>query len=223
MSETKRAYKRWAIGERHNYLTFIGPDVRITHKAPATFGVFQCDCGEKIVCERGDVRGGFRESCGCMTVNLRNSVHGNTTREYRPKTYIAWQNMNLHAQKRHIKVCPEWSDFLVFLDDVGEPPADDYVLTIVDAKGIFERGNTEWVRDASPHWTQGKRSDNTSGVKGLSILRRANKPNRWVASVMANGVLHRKTFPFTPEGKEAAIEWLASVRRSVHGKFANDG
>lgn len=61
------------------------------------------------------------------------------------------------------------------------------------------------------------RSDSTTGVKGLSINKKANKKFR--ARIEKWGVQYQKSFYTEKE----AIAWLNSIRDELHGEFANRG
>lgn len=61
-----------------------------------------------------------------------------------------------------------------------------------------------------------KRTDNTSGIKGV----RYDAPNNsWRAEVRMNGKNHSKRFKNCDE----AVEWVEKVRNELHGEFACHG
>lgn len=216
-------YKKWLVGEKHNSLTYLGPAVHISERA-THYGIFLCDCGRKTAIEKSSVRTGNTKHCGAHARPPGNVVHGHTTREYEPPTYVIWKNLKQHAADRGISVCKRWEDsYEHFLEDMGEVP-DGHTFTIVDASRPLEPGNAVYTATAAnAHWTQGLRSDNSTGVKGLFLHKKNGVPFRWKTQIMAEGVYYRATFPYSEEGKRDAIKWLHETRKEVHGKFANDG
>ena len=68
------------------------------------------------------------------------------------------------------------------------------------------------------HCNSKRRTDNSSGIKGLSWNSRVK---RWEAYVTIDGT--RTTKKFQKFEKDLAISWLVATRKRLHGEFANDG
>ena len=161
----------------------------------------RCECGKERVVDVSSLNKGHTRSCGCLAVDhCRASaiarrqggiIDGKVT-----KTYAAWQamrdrcnNPNIRCWKnyggRGIKVCPEWTNFKVFLRDMGEAPVGQSLDRIDNDLGYFA-ANCRWAdrhtqnmnRRKSTHcrkgheWTPG----NTlwkNGVRSCRECRRA--------------------------------------------------
>ena len=75
---------------------------------------------------------------------------------HKTKVYSSWMSIKQRCYYKNctsfinygakgITMCDAWrSSFLNFLQDVGEPPEGDYVLSRKGDKGNYEPGNCEW-------------------------------------------------------------------------------
>jgi len=66
-----------------------------------------------------------------------------------------------------IKVCDRWSDFTLFLQDMGERPSREYQIDRIDSAGHYEPSNCRWLTRAE---NNARRRD-----PGGWIARRAKK------------------------------------------------
>lgn len=92
-------------------------------------------------------------------MSAMNPIHGETSQNgQRHKTpeYISWiqmrqrcLNQNHHAYARYggrgITICPEWSEYAVFLADMGRRPILRASLDRRDNDGNYEPGNCRWA------------------------------------------------------------------------------
>lgn len=71
-------------------------------------------------------------------------------------TYCSWQAMKTrctnpnqkdykHYGGRGITYCERWDVFDNFLEDMGERPSRNHVLSRIDHEGNYEPGNVEWA------------------------------------------------------------------------------
>lgn len=89
-------------------------------------------------------------------------------------TYRSWVDMRRRCNNptrkdypryggRGIKVCPQWSDFTQFLDDMGERPAG-LTLDRIDNDGHYEPSNCQWA--TRKHQGRNTRSNKTVTIDG---------------------------------------------------------
>lgn len=82
--------------------------------------------------------------------------------------------------------------------------------------------NLRLVKDLENAWNAKKRKDNTTGVKGLTLLTTAGV-TWYFCQVQYRRKMHRKSYPYTPEGRAKAVEWIQNKRNELHGVYANHG
>lgn len=82
--------------------------------------------------------------------------------------------------------------------------------------------NLRIASTAENQWNAKKRTDNTTGVKGLTI-RYENGIGYWYAQIQAIGKMHRKQFTMTVDNKVKAEQWLRAKREELHKDFAHHG
>src|SRR5271166_1865830 len=91
--------------------------------------VCRCDCGTLCRVQSGSLRAGATSSCGCLQIEARIEVHTTHGLTHTPE-YKAWASIIQRCTNprnrdykqyggRGITVCPEWSDFKAFYDEIG--------------------------------------------------------------------------------------------------------
>lgn len=171
-----------------------------------------CDCGNERVVLGASLKNGKTRSCGCLQKEItteRSTKHGNANRGKLSSEYISWKQMldrctneNLPRYKdyggRGITVCERWRDFNNFLSDMGRKPSSKHSIERIDNNGNYEPGNCKWATDTEQAINQRIRKDNTTGVKGVYLIR-----GKWQASIGVDGKLIYVGYFDT---KEQAIE-----------------
>lgn len=144
------------IGKNFTYLTCIEfvPDASKIAKF-----IFQCSCGKVKLIDAQSVVRGLTKSCGCLQKELmksRMTKHGHGSNNSKTRTYSSWASMmdrcewggNKIMYKKYgakgIKVNPDWHDFSIFLNDMGERPENTSIDRINNNDG-YSKGNCRWA------------------------------------------------------------------------------
>ncbi len=123
----------------------------------------ECDCeeGERIIAQGGDLKRGHTKSCGCLRKEITKKIgksnikHGYYKNNQSDRIYIIWNNMiqrcaGLNCKNyrnyssRRIIVCQRWLKFKNFLKDIGEAPEGLQIDRINNNKGYF-KDNCRWA------------------------------------------------------------------------------
>lgn len=123
----------------------------------------------------------------------------------------------------NLKVDGKWSEYLfhrlVFACHYEMDPGDfevDHVNTIRSDNSI---SNLRLASGSQNGWNAKLRRDSKTGVKGVTRHRIKEGQYCWRATIRVEGNYHRKYFPLTPDGFEAAVTAVQKMRTEHHGKF----
>tara|TARA_Y100000114_G_C11764120_1_gene332413 strand:+ start:81077 stop:81835 length:759 start_codon:yes stop_codon:yes gene_type:complete len=157
----------------------------------------KCECGAETKVTSVELSAGDTKSCGCLKREYMEEANAKFKEKYQTHGWAgtreqkAWKRIKQRCLNKNSKEYPTYSkigmsdsfasDFMNFLNDIGEIP-DDFVGRVsVDridnTKGYIE-GNVRWANDEQQARNKGKYSNNSSGVNG--VYKHSN--GYWVAS-----------------------------------------
>jgi hypothetical protein len=146
---------------------------RIGLVAKTSLWHFRCDCGNEVDALIGNVQRGHTSSCGCLVAQAAKKrlprKHGYGRRGLSSPTYGTWEAMRSRCNNpnadwyhryggRDIKVCQRWSDFSLFLQDMGERPLGK-TIDRINPDGDYEPSNCRW---ATPYEQAQNKSKNNA-------------------------------------------------------------
>lgn len=111
-----------------------------------------CSCGTVLQLKTKTLHSGLKQSCGCLrkdTVAAMSRTHGLSG----TPTHKSWLGMRSRVRQTNrpqnkcyigVTICPEWSEFAVFLRDMGHAP-DGYSLDRIDNTQGYFKANCRWV------------------------------------------------------------------------------
>lgn len=121
----------------------------------ATVWRAQCSCGTVIELAAHIARTRSRRSCGCLVLDKKSTTHGATVGGRPTRAYKMWSSLRQRlvlkfldlppiAKKRAPKFDPRWESFEAFYEDLGDPPDDGHLLTLVHEPAGYVSGNCLW-------------------------------------------------------------------------------
>ena len=116
----------------------------------------ECDCGNKITVQAGNLKNNHTQSCGCLNKEVTsktNSTHGLTnTPEYYTWAAIKRRCYGTYSPDypdyggRGIVMCDEWkNDFTVFLRDMGPRPSSSHSIDRKNNDKGYDKENCRWA------------------------------------------------------------------------------
>lgn len=141
----------------------------------------RCECGNTTLVRSSSLLNGTTRSCGCLHVDTAKKhgaaqwKHGQIyTSEYRSWAgmFDRCTNPNNGSFSRYggrgITVCAAWSDFRIFMQDMGAKPSPQHSLDRIDVNGIYCPENCRWADSVQQN--RNKRSNISITFRGETKL-----------------------------------------------------
>ena len=138
-----------------------------------------CSCGkENLKVIASQLLSGKTRSCGCLKVEAivkRSLKHGGAKRGGMTAEYSVWRDIHKRCSDtdnqvyggKGIKVDPSWSEFSVFLSDMGTKPHKNSTIERLDNSLGYSKENCVWECRSTQSAHRTKQSNNTSGAIGV--------------------------------------------------------
>lgn len=190
-------------------------------KSTRAYWLFQCDCGKETIASGTDVRSGKIKSCGCLhdeMASKRFYKHGMSSTKL-GYVYESMKqrclNSNCKDYKnyggRGITICSDWKNNSrsFFNWAITNGYSDGLSIDRINVNGNYEPTNCRWTtakvqadnkRPRKCYISKNIRSDNKSGIRGVSFDKSKNK---WVASMRFN---HQQVLRRTFDTKQEAAQ-----------------
>lgn len=145
----------------------------------------ECACGNTHLVTASLLTEGKVRSCGCLVkegsegqrasaTKHGHSAHGSATRTYSTWTAMVDRCRNENAPNyelyggRGISVCPQWSDFTTFLEDMGERPLNTSIDRI-NSNGNYEPKNCRWASTSQQNRNKRNNKLSPADIKSIRL------------------------------------------------------
>jgi len=144
-----------------------------------------CDCGGTVTASAGSLITGNTRSCGCCKGYIKHkSSHKGS--------YHTWRAMRRRCNNpndkdyprygaKGITICPKWSEYLTFANDMGEPVGNQ-TLDRIDPYGNYEKENCRWAGVVTQARNKRLISNHKTGCPGVRY-----RDGKWISDITCKG------------------------------------
>ena len=202
-------------------------------KQKRSYGMYKCGfCGTNFKANTSDIKSKNIKSCGCYQkrrTSETHKTHGKRhTRLYRIWASIKDRTLNPKHKYyndyggRGITICEEWkNDFVPFYNWAmtnGYEENKGLSIDRIDNNGSYYPDNCRWTTQTIQTRNRRIRTNNTSGYKGVSFVKKPNKHKSYI-NVNKNGVF-LGYFPTAVEGAIAYNNYI--IENNLEGFILNE-
>ena len=158
------------------------------------YGLYRCGfCGNNFKASISSVKYGNTKSCGCYKKQVIKNGANKKHNLCNTRIHKIWRNLknrilNPKYKKyeyyggRGITICDEWkSDFMSFYNwAMSNDYSDELSIDRIDNEGNYEPSNCRWVTQTMQNRNQRIQTNNTSGYKGCSFVKRLKKYRAYI-------------------------------------------
>lgn len=225
------------VGKRFGRLVVI--ERRGSSNRGDSLWLCECDCGNQKVILNGALVSGATKSCGCYQKEMgtyrgkSRKTHGKTdTRIYNIwcgiKSRCSGNSDNRHNKdyyERGIFICDEWQNsFENFYDwAITHGYNDNLQIDRIDNDKGYSPNNCRWVNGAINSQNRRVKSDNKSGIRGVSPKKYKSGKTVWTVEISHNKQHHWiGTYNTLEDAKNSRIEsellyWGHSITQEKGG------
>ena len=212
-------------GERFGRLLVL-EEAKDDVKRCQTGWVCLCDCGNRVIVLRGNLRSGGTQSCGCFAKEAVTKHGQSNTRQF-----SIWSDMKRRCNNENnigfksygalgISYDERWEIFENFWEDMGDSYSDNLTLERIDPRDNYCKNNCKWVpREDQPKNKKLYRTNKT-GVDGTYIF--INKGVETLAAHFSipNGKKIRKIFSLRKYSLDEALLLAAEWRQKLKIEYS---
>ncbi len=193
-------------------------------------GVYKCGfCGTNFKANIYDIKSKNTKSCGCYKKRIVSETH-KTHGLIGTRLYNIWGNIKsriLNSKNkdytdyggRGITICDEWLDIHNFYNwAMSKGYSDELSIDRIDNDENYCPKNCRWVTRTIQARNQRIYKNNTSGYKGVSLVKKTNKYTSYIT--INNKRIYLGLFPTAVEGAIAYNNYI--IENNLEGFILNE-
>ena len=201
-------------------------------KQKRRFGIYKCGfCGNEFKAQVQHINSGGTKSCGCHKKRRSSETHKTHGFGY-TRLYAVWaeiKNRTLNPKNksyndyggRGITICEEWLDVQNFYNwAISNGYEENKGLSIdrIDNDGNYEPNNCRWTTQNIQARNQRIPKNNTSGYKGVCLVKKTNKYMSYIC--VNRKIIHLGYFQTPVEGAIAYNNYI--IENNLDGFILNE-